>query len=494
MESQQLCRTTTFRRLTFGQLNSSYHEVAKIQPRNGFKADLHELTITAEGTAIISIYQIYPTIMWNKKIYIWDCLFQEINITTRELIFEWRASEHHSLDETYASIGTGGRNSHSPWDWYHINSVQKDDLGNYFVSARYTHTLTYIEGKTGDTIWILGGRRNMFKDLSDGAATDFASQHFALMHSLTDMPGLLGAEIKAYDAAEDKSSKTEKLVSMFDNGSDDRIRVREYSRGLLLQITYPPGQSRPSAEDSPDSYTVRLVKAYTHPSKISSNSQGSFQLIPPSGPGKDPTIGLGYGQRPVFTEFSADGQVICDTHFATSVGVDKAEVQSYRVFKHPWVGRPTQPPKAVLDDDEYAVYVSWLGATEAKNWRLEHTSEARSSFMWANVTNVQKLGFETKIKFGAYKFKQYLRVAALDGDGNVLEVSNTIDLGEIEVSHRNQIAISCPELTLVRISLSQKQIPTTPQPYWPMMGSQSWPLPAFRSSWPCFSSAPSPFY
>lgn len=315
-----------------------------------------------------------------------------------------------------------------------MNSVQKDELGNFFVSARYTHTLTYIDGQSGDIIWILGGKRNMFNDLSDGAATDFASQHFARMHELTDMPVTMSREIKAHKT-ESKANKTEKLVSLFDNGADDRTRAREYSRGILVQINYPSDLNTSpqlSDEDMLRAYTVRLVQRYDHPNSISANSQGSFQLIPSLRTGRDPTIGIGYGQKPVFTEYSASGQVLCDTHFAPQF--DRASVQSYRVFKSTWIGRPSEPPKAVIDEDDYIVYVSWNGATEVKSWQLQHTNHPKSNFKWQEVTTVAKHSFETELTFDA-GVKQYFRVVAIDCRGEVLGTSNVMDFGEYEVSH-----------------------------------------------------------
>jgi hypothetical protein len=35
-----------------------------------------------------------------------------------------------------------------PYDPFHFNSVDKDELGNYLVSARYTHAVYYISGST----------------------------------------------------------------------------------------------------------------------------------------------------------------------------------------------------------------------------------------------------------------------------------------------------------------------------------------------------------
>lgn len=425
--------------------------MATISPLNGLRADLHEMTITEDGTALISIYQKFPIVHWGRKVYIWDCLFQEIDIAKQEVLFEWRASDHHSLDETYSSVGTFGRSARSAWDWFHLNSVQKDDLGNYLVSARYTHTITYINGKTGETIWILGGKLNYFKDLSNGNATDFASQHYARMHDLTEFPHLMNTEIVAYDQAEDKHSKTEKLVAMFDNGADDRIRVREVSRGVILQITYPSNQAisprsppvrppqpltRPLTGEVKDGHTVSLVHVYTHPEQISADSQGSFQVIPPTTPGRDPTIGLGFGQKPVFTEFTADGRVMCDTQFGPKTTVENALVQSYRSFKNAWVGQPAEDPKAVLDDEEGAIYVSWNGATEVDTWKLQHTSEPRSDFQWSDIIQQSRQDFETRLQFDVDEgVRRYLRVAAVDKLGNILGVSNSVDLGERPVSY-----------------------------------------------------------
>lgn len=327
--------------------------------------------------------------------------------------------------------------------------MQKDELGNYFVSGRYTRTLTYIDGKTGQTIWILGGRRNMFNDLSDGKAIGFAAQHFARMHELTDFPNLMSAEIEACEGAEDRNVRRQKLVSMFDNGASDRIRMREYSRGLLLQIEYPTQSQYVEPEDTQnsqrrrsapfhgkvlDGHNARLIHDYVHPDNISADSQGSFQVISALDSTEDPTIGVGFGQRPVFTEFTADGRVICDTHFAPKASVEGAHVQSYRAFKLAWVGQPTTPPAVKLNADEDTVYVSWNGATEVVSWQVQHTDEPRSSFRWDLVTTAIRKGFETEIEFDVDKVKRYIRVAAIDKDGNPLGFSESVDLGEQEVS------------------------------------------------------------
>lgn len=440
------------------QLNSSYQQVAKISAIGDLKADLHEMVITPEGTALITIYDVhYHDLIEFKDIpdyedgdYIWDCLFQEIDLATNELLFEWRASDHHALNETFRDIGGDGVKD-SPWDWYHINSVQKDELGNYLVSARYTHTITYINGTSGDIIWVLGGKRNTFEDLSEGAATKFAWQHDARLMPLNTFPVLMADQIRdlgLWEGEKDKNGVTTQLVSLFDNSAEDRHYSDSISHGLLLEISYPSvaptyknhidtarsgDLSKRWDEPAPDpenpSYTVRLVKSYDHPQGIISSSQGSFQVIPSPHRGQDPKVFLGYGYNAVLTEFAASGEVLCDTHFATNYSWERGDVQSYRAFKFPWVGKPNEPPDAVLGDD--AIYVSWNGATEVRAYVLQHSAqfEGEDETAWTDIVQVEKAGFETVIDFEEDAAQRYLRVLALDSAGRVLGVSRGVDLG-----------------------------------------------------------------
>lgn len=43
-------------------------------------------------------------------------------------------------------------------------------------------SVAYVGGQTEDVIWKLGGKANMLKDLSNGAATNFNGQHHPLFH------------------------------------------------------------------------------------------------------------------------------------------------------------------------------------------------------------------------------------------------------------------------------------------------------------------------
>lgn len=381
---------------------------------------------------MMTVYEIYPVtapgfVADTDVIWIWDCLFQEIDIVSNELVFQWRASEHHDLNETYRNIHDEGRTPNRPWDWYHMNSIQKDELDNYLVSARYTHTITYIDGNTGAIIWVLGGKRNAFDDLSEGKskATNIAYQHFARLHDLTEFPVMLANEIAAHPT-KDVDGVTKMLVSAFDNGWDNGGTGDRPSRGVLIELTYPT-----TASSSPETaYTARLVQEYVHPAQFVSSSQGSMQVLP-SDSTSDPRVLLGYGYVGVWTEFSAEGEVLCDNRFSAVSSWGKGDVQSYRVLKAPWRGEPSWSPAVAFGDDtqQSSVFVSWNGATEVKAWRLQQAKESAClDEAWEDVSTTQKTGFETELDVGDCDLR-FLRIVGLDAEGEVLGISETLDLG-----------------------------------------------------------------
>jgi Arylsulfotransferase (ASST) len=49
------------------------------------------------------------------------------------VVFSWNATEHVALNETYNDF-TGVGTEAAPFDYFHINSVEKDAKGDYLVS------------------------------------------------------------------------------------------------------------------------------------------------------------------------------------------------------------------------------------------------------------------------------------------------------------------------------------------------------------------------
>lgn len=104
-------------------LDDAYNEVHRVNVHNlSAKNDLHEFEFTGHGTAIVTAY---PQVSMDLRAYhgsrrgfLLDGVFQEIDIETNEILFQWRASDHVDLADSYYKV-------ERKWDFFHINSVQK---------------------------------------------------------------------------------------------------------------------------------------------------------------------------------------------------------------------------------------------------------------------------------------------------------------------------------------------------------------------------------
>lgn len=238
--------------------------------------------------------------------------------------------------------------------------------------------LTYIDGHTGNIIWRLGGKHNDFHDLSAGAATNFTWQHHARF----------------------RDNGT--AITLFDNASRGEGAPRLTSRGLYLDI-------------DTHQMTVRVRHEYWNPHPISSQSQGSVQLLDTG------NVLLGYGANAAWTEYTLAGDVLCHVHFGPASTFGAGNILSYRVFKHAWTGRPRTSPDLALY--RYEAAVSWNGATEVATWVLQGSdtrdpTEEDESITF--LTAVPKSGFETIISIPAHTSQDYLRVLALNATGRIL--------------------------------------------------------------------------
>ncbi|KAF7893497.1 uncharacterized protein EAF02_001035 [Botrytis sinoallii] len=370
-------------------LDSQYKEAYRLTAGNNVLGDLHEFHITPEGTALVTQYILKEMgIQYRRR------------TQTNEIIFEWHASEHFNTEDSYFPTGSAGLRSSHGYDFFHINSVDKDGLGNYLISPRYYQSVSYIDGKTGEILWELGGKRNSFKDLSEGKATVFSWQHDA--HRTTDRKG----------------------ITLFDNGARYGLRPQvESSRAIHVSLDI-------------EAMTAEIVRVYVNPRKILSASQGNMQVL------ENGNVMVGYGYNAAWTEYSSEGEVLCDFHIGSQKTFNTGAVQTYKVLKHAWIGRPdTVPDVKVVQNN---VYVSWNGATEVRAWVMEGAKTGRGEGgeeKFQMVAEVKKSGFETKILFQR-KAWCWVRVIAIDGEGVKLETSeiwatgtdckDTIDLPETE--------------------------------------------------------------
>jgi hypothetical protein len=346
--------------------NSSYQQIAKVRAGNGYRADLHEILLTPQGTAWIDAF--YPIHMSLASVHgsphgiLLDSVIEEIDIKTGLVMWEWHALGHIPLSDSLNHVSSG----EYPWDYVHINSISPGSSGDVLLSARNTWTLYDVNMHTGGYNWLFGdGGHSSFK-LGPGV-------RFYWQHDAQFQPG--------------------GLISLFDNGSDPP--KQKESSGLLL---HPEISSR----------TVTLVKRFVNPTKtLLAPSQGNALSLP----GGDWL--LGYGGLPNFTEFDASGHVLLD-------GTLGKNVQDFRTYLSPWSAQPTTAPAIAVQGSSGAMTVeaSWNGATAVASWQVLAGGSAESL---TPVLTVPRSGFQTTIHVSTAGPE--VAVRALSATGQVLGTS-----------------------------------------------------------------------
>ncbi|KAJ5546578.1 hypothetical protein N7494_004163 [Penicillium frequentans] len=370
----------------WSMLDSTYTHRFEVKAVGDHDGDMHDFQITKNGTAMVIVYDVQPTDLsalgGPEYGYFSECLFQEIDIATGDLIFEWRMSEHVPLNASYEQLQGRGLSFSDPYDVFHMNSIDKDSAGNYLISARHTHSITSIDGKTGEVLWTLGGKLNDFADASEGQATNFCWQH-------------------------DARWRGEHTLTLFDNTAETFMDGPTESRGMTVEL-------------DTDNLIATLRSEYYHPEGIRATSQGNMQVLADSG-----NVLVAWGHCAAFTEFSSDGEMLCDTHFAPSNWFQLGQAVSYRIAKGSWAGQPDTSPQGVMAGG--SVYVNWNGATEVAYWRLELWDGVDMKEMKFRPQNlIEKDGFETEIELPTNLPHVYFRVAALNNKRELLGATDTL--------------------------------------------------------------------
>src|ERR671920_1253499 len=75
--------------------DDSYREISRVRAGNGFDGDLHEYLITPQDTALLTAYAAVPADLspagGTEYGPAWDGIVQELDIETRQVVFEWRS-------------------------------------------------------------------------------------------------------------------------------------------------------------------------------------------------------------------------------------------------------------------------------------------------------------------------------------------------------------------------------------------------------------------
>jgi hypothetical protein len=344
-------------------LDTSYKEIARIRAGNGYAADVHELLLTPQGTALITVYAektvdltpiggpaAHPTL---------DSIVQEIDVGSGKVLFEWHSLDHVPLSDSYSPVLT-------PFDYFHVNSVDVDLDGNLILSARNTWGVYKVDRRTGEVLWRLGGKSSDY-ELGPGAL--FMYQHDARAHA-------------------------DGTLTLFDDGPGD---ASHQSRAIRLGLDQ--GAKR-----------AVLLQEFVHPTAITAAAMGNAQF---KGSGN---VVVGWGTAPYVTEFGPLGDVRFDATF-------DGGAWNYRAFRDVWRARPAHPPSIAVRrrGRDATVYASFNGSTDTAYWRVlgGPTGSALRPLALARSS-----GFETAIPLR--DAPAHLAVTALDAAKQPLGTSRTV--------------------------------------------------------------------
>ncbi len=352
--------------------DSTYTDIAHVKAGNGLQADLHDFQITPQGTALITAYD---PILCNVSAVggpaygaVTDGVVQEIDIKTGLVMYQWTTLDHVGLSESYESAAIS--NTASPYDYFHLNSINLDADGSLLISGRNTWTVYDLQAGSGSILWRLGGRHSSFSEPADVRT---AWQH-------------------------DPRELANGTFSIFDNGASPTEHAQ--SRGIVVSLNSQQG-------------TATLVSQFTHTPPLLADSQGNIQAL------ANGDWFMGWGQEPFFSELGPEGQLLFDAHFPL-------HTQSYRAFRLPWTGTPAHPPTFSFEavaGGAGTVYASWNGATLVSSWRVLSGSSVGGL---QSVAVAPRSGFETAIPLAAGTAGAEMAVQALSASGAVLGTSAVV--------------------------------------------------------------------
>ncbi|BGP37344.1 hypothetical protein JCM10450v2_001251 [Rhodotorula kratochvilovae] len=393
-----------FGRGVYKLYDQSYQHIATVEAAGDLTnlTDPHDFHITPDNTAVIETWipreMDLSSLGGNKSgQFAFDCVIQEVDIASGELLFQWRSMDHIPVDETfYALIPPAGTEA-QPFDAHHLNAVSRDDAGNFLISLRGPSTVYYISRETGEILWRLGGLKSSFKM---GEKTDFHFQHHARLHGSG-----LSSPLR---------------VTLFSNAANQYRVTAHEARGLILEL-------------DTDKMEVQLVREYLPSFHLPCSSEGSMQIL------ENGNVVVGWGIRPWFSEYTENGTLVHNVQFGQIDGRAQLD-HSYRVYKDSWSGRPLDPPSMVFDaSTSSTAFISWNGATDVASYRLYAGATPDTLLPLALPapsspdlpTHVARTGFETRLDLpralGEHNEGRFVVAVACDKHGQPMRSSEILD-------------------------------------------------------------------
>ncbi|KAA8896374.1 hypothetical protein TRICI_006908 [Trichomonascus ciferrii] len=386
---------------TYRVMDHDFNTVAKVGLQQPYMHDFHEFQMIGPHTAVFSSYHAIPFNFTDvegatdEHKWVFENRVTEIDVDTDEVLFQWNSIDHIPVNDTKVknALKNDGKESRQPFDYMHLNSITKDDEGNFLICCRNLWSLYYIDGDSGKVIWSLG--------MSDGGSdweleedAQFAYQH----HARWVDP----------EAINQPKEDNVKYLSIFDNGMSGAataVNLRDTSRGIIVKLDSSYGATSDKSKIGKVSL-VQEFKPFDETEK--SVSQGSMQLL------SNGNVFIGWGSSPKVTEHTINGDIV----FAATI--NDGDHVSYRAFKGPFNGRPQDVPALVSVYDENkdttTCFFSWNGASEVKSWSLYGGSTKDE--MEEIESDIPHNTFESN--YEATGYFPYTKIKALAEDGTVI--------------------------------------------------------------------------
>lgn len=307
------------------------------------------------------------------------------------------------MDETRNFLSTmgyqgsfypGAGSLESPWNYFHITGVDKDDVGDYYVSAKHADTVYKIAGNNntlhapGEIVWRLGSARSSFQMYW---GSPFSNQHDLRVRHV---------------------SQNLTILSLFDNAWTGAYNGREgvksgaSSSAKILRL------------DTSEMIAVLHAGIISDPEGRFSASHGNVGQL------SNGNTWVGWGSIPFVSEYSATQEPVFRARL--NEGVVEPTI-AYEVHKQPWVGRPTSSPNVFAYtkgcDTKLVLYISWNGATEYRRWAIYTSASATRGFQ--KVATTDRNGFESVVflDYVTASTAKFVMVKAIAWNGRRLGVS-----------------------------------------------------------------------
>lgn len=423
--------------------------------------ELHFLGDDDDGTKVVVMHETHRTVPSEEILGLssssmnettstckiqWDG-FRVLDTSTWETMFEWNSYNHVKLSEsTFLDGGIESLCSNPwPWDAMHMNAVDMNPHGDYYLSARHTDTIYKISGRDGSVIWRLNGRDGLWndfvmeEDFTTGKSLRFSRQHHVRWRG---------------------ENGTHEFISILDNakGTDGQLPTGENSRAIVLALHTAGGNSSSSSSSS-SIMTASLISSINHPNGKGSYAprRGNYQFLGPqqfsSSSSSFSNSWISWSEEALHTEHFPNGSI------ALQASLHANWLGTYRSYKFPWRGIPKEKPvvhsvgylgekkkdhhhhhhhinnssssssspstntTSTATTTTTIIHVSQNGATEISLWKLYKTIPSGNFRLF--LCERPRQGFETQLAWKG--FASYVIVEAVDFEGKVLATSEVVE-------------------------------------------------------------------